>query len=305
MPNVNEFLRTAVSEMPDAFVEKELAIRFLDEQTDIQQKAKLALQLLEAVAHNCECHSTWETLVKNRLAPAEKAMRYLLPAHRDHILHSAHLYLLGLALYLKMLRPEGALLAVIADTHWRDAQALFGSSQLSYSCLPSLLLSGESLDDAKRRIPGAFDIPIGDMDLLLTECPACSPSERATDAASQLEGEMARYLRCCGPGTHIIEAVNTVADAVARLDTGSLCICDHCPHTVADVDEVFRRRWGLAAILHDSAYPMELAARQIEDYVGDAVGKLGCSVSLQGVVWHFAELPMRLRDPATCSKHLL
>lgn len=279
VPNVNEFLRTAVNEMPDTFVEKEQAFRFLDEQADIQEKERLAIQLLEAVAHNCECHATWETLVKNRLAAAEKAMRYLLPAHRDHILHSAHLYLLGLALYLKMLRPDGALLAVIADTHWRDAQALFGSPQLSYSCLPSLLLSGESFDDAKRRLPRAFDIPIGDLDRLLTECPACSPSERATGAAGQLGMEMLPYLDCCGPGSHIIEAVNTVANAVARLDTGSLCICDHCPHTVADVDEVFRRRWGLAAILHDSAYPMELASRQIADYVGESVGKLGCSVS--------------------------
>jgi hypothetical protein len=84
-----------VIEMPDTFVEKELAIQFLDEQTDIHQKEDLALQLLEAVAHNCECHGTWETLVKSRLAAAEKAMRYLLPAHRDHILHSAHLYLMG------------------------------------------------------------------------------------------------------------------------------------------------------------------------------------------------------------------
>ena len=121
MPNVNEFLRSAVAEMPDSFVEKNLAIRFLDEQGDIQQKEKLALELLEAVAQVCECHDTWETLVKQRLVAAEKAMRYLLPAHRDHILHSAHLYLLGLALYLKMLRPDATLMAVIADTHWRDA----------------------------------------------------------------------------------------------------------------------------------------------------------------------------------------
>ena len=116
MPNVNEFLRSAVAEMPDSFVETNLAIRFLDEQGDIQQKEKLALELLEAVAQVCECHDTWETLVKQRLVAAEKAMRYLLPAHRDHILHSAHLYLLGLALYLKMLRPDATLMAVIADT---------------------------------------------------------------------------------------------------------------------------------------------------------------------------------------------
>ncbi len=279
MPNVNEFLRTAVNEMPDAFVAKELAISFLDEQGDIQQKERMALQLLEAVAHDCECHTTWETLVKNRLAPAEKAMRYLLPAHRDHIVHSAHLYLLGLALYLKMLRPESALLAVIADTHWRDAQALFGSSQLSYSCLPSLLLAGETFDNATTRLPKTFEIPICDMERLMTECPACSPSDGATNAAARLREVMMERFRCCGPRGHIAQAVNAVAESVARLDKGSLCICDHCPHTVADVDEVFRRRWGLAAILHDSAYPMELASRQIEDYVAEAVGTLGCSVS--------------------------
>jgi len=279
VPNVDEFLVTAVNDMPDTFVEREVAIRFLDEQADIHEKETLALQLLEAVASNCECHTTWETLVKKRLMPAEKAMRYLLPAHRDHILHSAHLYLLGLALYLKMLRPHGALLAAIADTHWRDAQAFFGSPQLSYACLPSLVLPGESFDAACNRLPQIFDIAVSDMESLLTDCPACSPSERATEAASQLGAMMKPYLGCCGPGSYIVDAVNTVAEAVARLDTGSLCICHHCPHTIADVDEVFRRRWGLAAILHDSAYPMELAARQIEDYVGEAVGSLGCSIS--------------------------
>ena len=42
---------------------------------------------------------------------------------------------------------------------------------------------------------------------------------------------------------------------------------------------MFRRRWGLTAILHDAAYPMELAAKQIEDYVDESVGKLRCSIT--------------------------
>jgi hypothetical protein len=45
------------------------------------------------------------------------------------------------------------------------------------------------------------------------------------------------------------------------------------------VDAVFHRRWGLTAILHDAAYPMELAAQQIDDYIKDTVGKLRCQIS--------------------------
>lgn len=279
MPNVNVFLRTAVDEMPDTFVEKEIAARFLDEQGDIEQKTELALELLEAVANFCECQATWETLVKHRLVAAEKAMRYLLPAHRDHVLHSAHLYLLGLALYQKFIRPDAGLMAVISDTHWRDAQALFGSPQLSYACLPSVIYPGESLPSLRNRLPGTFALPTTQVDEILTQCPACSPSDGATSASERLAVNMMPYMHCCRPGPHILQAVEDVANAVRALDTGGLCVCDHCPHVEEDVDAVFRRRWGLTATLHDAAYPMELAARQIEDYVADSVGKLRCSIT--------------------------
>jgi hypothetical protein len=279
MPNVNEFLLEAVNSMPDTVVEKELATRFLAEQTDIDELRKAALELLEAVAHECECHSTWETLVKNRLSPAEKAMRYLLPAHRDHVVHSANVYLLGLALYWRMLHPDGALLAVIADMHWRDAQALFGSPQLSYACLPSLLPPGDTIDDVRARFRHGFEISSGDIDLLRSDCPTCSPSQGAIAAAGDLGMRFEPYLGCCRPGSHIVSAITEVATAISRLDTGSLSASDHCPQSEVDVDAIFGRRWGLAAILHDCAYPMELAARQIEDYVGKAVGELGCSMS--------------------------
>lgn len=279
MPNVNEFLRSAVNEMPDSFVEKEPAIQFLDEHADIHQKEKLALALLESVAHFCECHDTWENLVKQRLTAAEKAMRYLLPAHRDHVLHSAHLYLLGLAVYLKILRPDPALAAVIADAHWRDAQAFFGSPQLSYACLPSLLLQSETLPALRSRVPAGLALSPDEIERLLTECPACSPSDEATAASDELAERLNPYLHCCEPGPHIIQAVRGIATAVEKLDTGSLCVYDHCPRSITDVDAVFRRRWGLTAILHDAAYPMQLAAEQIKDYVADAVGKLRCSVS--------------------------
>jgi hypothetical protein len=280
MPNVNEFLRDAVDGMPESFVEKELAIQFLDEQADIHQKEKLALQLLESVAHSCEYHETWETLVKNRLAAAEKAMRYLLPAHRDHILHSAHLYLLGVAVYLKMLRPNAALMAILGDTHWRDAQALFGSSQLSYACLPSLVPPGEKLDSLRNRFAGGiYDVAPEQLETVMTQCPACSPSDGATTASHRLTSEIAPYLHCCKPGVHILTAIEEVASAMRTLDTGSLCVCDHCPRSLDDVDAVFRRRWGMTALLHDAAYPMELAARQIDDYIAESVASLRCSIS--------------------------
>ncbi|MCC6127482.1 MAG: hypothetical protein IT426_21195 [Pirellulales bacterium] len=284
MPNVNDFLREAVKDMPESFVDKELALKFLEIPANanpeiFQLKETQALRLLESVANFCECQDTWDTLVKKRLVSAEKAMRYLLPAHRDHILHSAHLYLLGLSLYFRMLRPDGALLTVIADTHWRDVQSLFSSTQLSYSCFPSLLFQGEPLAQAQARLPKVFPVPTDEINRLLTNCPACSPSDRATNAAYGLNSIMARCFPCCRPGPHIVKAVTEMANAVNDLDTGSLCVCDHYPHTIDDVDAIFLRRWGLASILHDSAYPLELASKQIEDYVGEAIGQLGCSIS--------------------------
>ena len=279
MPNVNEFLRSAINEMPDSFVDKGIALRFLDEHEAIEQKEELALELLEAVATFCECHDTWETLVKKRLAPAEKAMRYLLPAHRDHIVHSAHLYLLGLAIYQKMLRSDAALMAVISDMHWRDSQALFGSSQLSYACLPSVVRPGESLGALQERFSGPFDCEAGEIEEILTECPACSPSDGAANASQKFANDMRSYRHCCTPSPHIIGALNEVASAVRALDKGSLCVCNHCPRVEEDVDAVFLRRWGLTAILHDAAYPMELAAKQIGKYVAETVGKLRCSIT--------------------------
>jgi hypothetical protein len=114
---------------------------------------------------------------------------------------------------------------------------------------------------------------------LLTDCPACSPSQGAIAADEDLGVEFGPYLQCCRPGKHIVSAFNEVATAISRLDTGSLSVLDHCPQSVVDIDAIFRRRWGLAALLHDSAYPTQLAAQQIEDYVGEAVGRLGCSAS--------------------------
>jgi hypothetical protein len=90
---------------------------------------------------------------------------------------------------------------------------------------------------------------------------------------------MAPYLHCCGPGGHIIDAVTSVAETVADLDASSLGVYQRYPSTRVDVDAIFKRRWGLAAILHDAAYPLELASKQIGDYVKKSVGNLGCSSS--------------------------
>lgn len=133
MPTVTEFIRDAISNGP-AFPEKEIAITFLEERESIDKKKDLALDVLREVSRFSECSDTWRTLVEDRLVAAEKAMRYLLPTHRDHVVHSAHLYLLGLAIYLKMLRPDPALMAVIADNSFRDARAFFGSADTPYSC---------------------------------------------------------------------------------------------------------------------------------------------------------------------------
>jgi hypothetical protein len=243
-------------------------------------KKDLALDVLREVARLSECSATWKTLVEDRLVAAEKAMRYLLPTHRDHVLHSAHLYLLGLAIYLKMLRPVPALAAVIADNYFRDAKAFFGTPDTPYSCQRGILNPEQNLDEIRKRFSaGPFALDQRRILELTEQCNTCSPTDLATNANRDLSTQLQAYFRCCGPAPAIIQAVDNLSEAIRKLDWGSTNVWSHLPQCLEDVDTVFRRGWGLVALLHDAAYPIELAARQIDDYVERTITPLGCSFS--------------------------
>jgi hypothetical protein len=279
MPDVNQFVLQALEDLPDYFTEKAAAKSFLECKEGIERRQELALHLLEHIAEFSECPETWRTLVKDRLVAAEKAMRYLLPAHRDHVLHSALLYLLGLAIYSRVIRKDAALVAVIADGYFRDLQALFGTSLVPFSCFPSLTSQTQPLSELRSQLPETYHLVPWQIRSMLSRCQACSPSELAGFGAFELSECLKQYSHCCGPGGHISEAVSRLARAIEILDSKSLTPEEHYPKTLADVDAIFRRRWGQAAILHDAAYPMQLAAKQLDEYVQGAVRSLGCSVS--------------------------
>lgn len=278
MPTVTEFIKDAISNAPTSFTEKDAALTFLDEQGSIDRKKVLALALLQVVAQSSDCPVTWRTLVEDRLVAAEKAMRHLLPTHRDHVLHSAHLYLLGIALYLKMLRTDPALMAVVADDYFRDASALFGAPDTPYSCLRGLVHPEQGLHDTRKKFPSEFALDHGDILRLTERCNSCSPSDLATTAQTGLWEGLQKY-QCCRPGPAIQQAVENLSAAIRRLDWGSDTIWTHLPRSLEDIDAVFKRRWGLTALLHDAAYPIELAAKQIDDYVDKTITPLGCSFS--------------------------
>lgn len=279
MPTVTNFITEALEKAPNSFSEKATALEFLQEKAPLdRRKRELALKLLREVAEACECGETWKVLVEERLVAAEQAMRFVLPSHRDHVLHSAHLYLLGVALYLKMLRPDPALAAVIADTYYRDARAFFGAPDIPYSCQPGILNAQDDLDTARKKFPNEFRVSPDELALLNERCPICSPSDVASDANFCLQLGFDKH-PCCEPRPVLLEAFNGLTKAVRLLDGGSRDLTAHIPCTLEDVDAVFRRRWGLTAILHDAAYPIELAAKQIDDYVDKVVKPLGCTFS--------------------------
>ena len=241
MPCVNSFIEEAIESCPSYFDEKETALSFLRENTSLARKMELAQNLLRKVASISECPETWEMLVARHLVPAEQAMRILLPTHRDHVIHSANLYLLGVAIYMRMIRPDHPLLLVLADTQYRDAQAFFSNSSVQYDCHNRVVGGDDSLDEIRKALYG---FTIENIFSAISEnfiCPTCSEGEEDESAVN-----MADF---------------------------------HLVTSVEDIDQLFRRRWGHIAIFHDCAYPLELATKQIEVYLKDTVVALGCPFS--------------------------
>ncbi len=279
-PTVTQFITEVVAAAPKSFTEKTAALQFLKETGSRDKKMQAALKLLRQVAAVAECPTTWKTLVEDRLVAAEQAMRYLLPTHRDHVIHSAHLYLLGLAIYLKMLRPDAVLAAVIANSYYRDAQALFSSPDTPYSCQMELLSPENNLAELRKQFPKGFVFTdYEELSKLVQSCHSCSPADIAHDATNALESGFQQYQGKCRPGPEFVRAIETLSDAIGGLDRRSTDVVTHLPHSLEDVDAVFRRRWGMTSVLHDAAYPIELAAKQIDDYVQKTIAPLGCTFS--------------------------
>lgn len=247
MPSICRWLEDALAESPPAFIQPEEALAFLHANESVEGKTEAAIKLLRKVAEKSECYETWERLVKKHLIPAEEAMRILLPRHRDHVIHSAFLYLLGVGFYIKMIRKERALLAVLADSHCRDAHALMCGMSFQYDCHTRIV--DETDFERLKKTFGQAQTCDDQEPLIKTAkagCPDCIPYlEELASEAWPYGPEARKYLQL----------------------------------NAEDMDELFARRWGMIALLHDCAYPLELAAEQIVEYLKDTVGGLGCPFS--------------------------
>lgn len=231
MPNVNVFIQTALQQAPATFTEKATGLAFLAIPDHNDAKMEAAHALLTVVASSSDCNLAWDALVKERLTIIEKAFRPLLATHRDHVIHSANLYLLGIAIYLEMIRRTPALCAVLAENYFRDIQALYSNVDSSYYCHGRLTLPNATLAETRARFPIVFDL-----------------------------------------------ARPEYANVRAEAEFADIRIQEHLPANLTDIDAVFRRCWGQAAILHDSAYPMELAITLLQEYLTATVAKKGCTV---------------------------
>lgn len=96
MKNVNEELIDFFSQEE---VENELGaviLTFLEEAGDWEKKKTKAARLLNAIAQRMGKGSIYSALIKDNLRIYEEAVTKTLPAHRDHFVHSAYVYLLGI-----------------------------------------------------------------------------------------------------------------------------------------------------------------------------------------------------------------
>ncbi len=234
MPTAIEFIKSAFEAAPPAFAERDSALAFLAVEGEGDEKFEAAETLLAEVAEGSDCAAAWDGLIKQRLALIERAFLPLLETNRDHVLHSAHLYLLGTAIYLEMIRNEPALCAVLAESYYRDIQAFHSDASSSYYCHTRLTEPNASLSETRQSFPVAYDL--------------------GTPEYRNLRDRM-EICECC------------------EVDCES-----YLPACLDDVDAIFRRCWGQAAILHDAAYPMELSVKLLQEYLESTVAALGCTV---------------------------
>jgi hypothetical protein len=246
MPPIKQWIKSTIEKAPSVFREKDCALAFLNENQNVEKKLELACELLKIVASDCECITTWNLLVAQYLKPTEKAMREILPNHRDHVIHSANLYLLGVAVYLDILKKKDKFIDVIKDRQLKDAQHFFSIGNIEYSC--------------RKSISDIETIKVIDGDYLLV---------KVLGEGSYIIEKSKEWCPSCGEEESDDESYEILSNRGfwhVTLDNSS-------------VDMLFRRRWGLIAILHDAAYPLELAGKQIKEYMKNVVEDMGCPFS--------------------------
>ena len=279
MATVTSELLDSINSAPLVFREKTTAAAFLQEDKSIDRKKDLALELLESLADEVGCTASWRILVKDRLVAAEAGMKYLLPAHRDHIIHSAHLYLLGVLVYLRMLRSDPVSCAALADSYYLDAQALHAPLDIPYSCLTRIIWSTQSVPAVRSTLPSPYRMDPEIADKLRLNCSGCRASSLASEAHSLIAASLADPNSKCRIKGDLLYGFMNLDDAMSKVDGVVPDLEHYLPSSQEEVDQVFRRRWVLISLFHDAAYPLELAAHQMEDYLSKTIAPLGCTFS--------------------------
>jgi hypothetical protein len=94
MQNVNKELQEFFREEDFGFTDD--ILNFLEENKDWDKKKIKAAALLNEIANRMNKISIYYELIQNNLRIYEEAVTKTLPTHRDHFVHSAYVYLLGL-----------------------------------------------------------------------------------------------------------------------------------------------------------------------------------------------------------------
>lgn len=95
MQNVNKELLDFFSEGENNELTNHI-LTFLEENRDWDKKKDKAAALLNEIAFRMNKVSIYSELIQNNLRIYEEAVTKTLPAHRDHFVHTAYVYLLGL-----------------------------------------------------------------------------------------------------------------------------------------------------------------------------------------------------------------
>jgi hypothetical protein len=157
-----------------------------------------------------------------------------------------------------MLRADAPLAAVLAETHFRDAQALFETGETGYCCFSRLISGGATLDELRAKFPNPFLL---DDAVLRKDVPGWWE-----DPAYAQSWEPRRALNPFDAPGYI--GPSGIAHYACQL-----------PGSVDELDVLFRRKWGQIAALHDAAYPIELGAKLIKSYVEETFQRIGCPMS--------------------------
>lgn len=113
MKNINEELLGFFSAKTEEHQPKSRIVEFLNQTTDWQKKKKAASLLLKEIATQLRKENIFVELMENNLKIYEEAVVKTLPEHRDHFVHSAYVYLLGLYIFGNNRKYRDSVLAAL------------------------------------------------------------------------------------------------------------------------------------------------------------------------------------------------